>query len=86
MSTTLTAANKVAKQGGSARTEPELKKEGLVGGGVYLDFRNNDARLVIENIKRANQDGALIASTMSKQKVSSLTILERLQALLRVTS
>lgn len=32
--------------------EPQLKKEGLVGGGVYLDFRNNDARLVIENIKR----------------------------------
>lgn len=42
--------------------QPNLKKEGLVGGGVYLDFRNNDARLVIENIKRANQDGALIAN------------------------
>lgn len=34
----------------------------MLGGGVYLDFRNNDARLVIENIKRANRDGALIAS------------------------
>ena len=42
--------------------EPELKKEGLVGGGEYLDYINNDARLVIENIKRANEDGALIAS------------------------
>ena len=27
-----------------------------------LTSRNNDARLVIENIKRANQDGALIAN------------------------
>lgn len=41
---------------------PQLKQEGLLGGGEYLDYRNNDARLVIENIKRANQDGALIAS------------------------
>lgn len=41
---------------------PGLKKEGLIGGGYYLDFRNNDARLVIENIKKAHQDGAYIAS------------------------
>ena len=41
---------------------PQLKQEGLLGGGEYLDYRNNDARLVIENIKRANQDGALVAS------------------------
>lgn len=47
--------------------EPQLKKEGLVGGGVYLDFRNNDARLVIENIKRANDDGALIASRVKAE-------------------
>ena len=56
------AANKVLSKEEVLEREPELKKEGLVGGGVYLDFRNNDARLVIENIKRANQDGALIAN------------------------
>ena len=38
--------------------EPQLKSEGLQGGGVYLDYRNNDARLVIENIKQAVADGA----------------------------
>ena len=37
--------------------EPYIKKEGLQGAGVYLDFRNNDARLVIENIKQAAADG-----------------------------
>lgn len=55
-------ANKVLTKQEVLEREPDLKKEGLLGGGVYLDFRNNDARLVIENIKRANQDGALIAS------------------------
>lgn len=46
--------------------EPQLQHENLTGGGVYLDFRNNDARLVIENIKRAHQDGAAM---ISKAKV-----------------
>ncbi|MET3557202.1 alpha-glycerophosphate oxidase [Streptococcus rupicaprae] len=41
---------------------PGLKQDGLIGGGYYLDFRNNDARLVIENIKKAHEDGALIAN------------------------
>ncbi|MCL1950737.1 MAG: type 1 glycerol-3-phosphate oxidase [Turicibacter sp.] len=42
--------------------EPHLKKEGLLGGGCYLDFINNDARLVIDNLKKAAEDGALLAS------------------------
>jgi alpha-glycerophosphate oxidase len=46
--------------------EPQLQHENLAGGGVYLDFRNNDARLVIENIKRAHQDGGTM---ISKAKV-----------------
>lgn len=56
------AANKVLTKEEVLKREPDLKQEGLLGGGVYLDFCNNDARLVIENIKRANRDGALIAS------------------------
>ncbi|MDW7797441.1 type 1 glycerol-3-phosphate oxidase [Streptococcus canis] len=56
------AANKVLTKEDVLKREPDLKEEGLLGGGIYLDFRNNDARLVIENIKRANRDGALIAS------------------------
>ena len=42
------AANKVLTKEEVLAREPELKQEGLVGGGIYLDFRNNDARLVIE--------------------------------------
>ncbi|MEG0443563.1 MAG: type 1 glycerol-3-phosphate oxidase [Carnobacterium sp.] len=49
--------------------EPQLQGERLLGGGVYLDFRNNDARLVIENIKQAAQDGAQIASHVQAQSI-----------------
>ena len=45
--------------------EPQLKSEGLQGGGVYLDYRNNDARLVIENIKQAVADGACCESVQA---------------------
>ena len=44
------------------KREPQLKSEGLQGAGVYLDYRNNDARLVIENIKRAAEDGGHMVS------------------------
>lgn len=44
--------------------QPLLKSEGLLGGGYYLDYRNNDARLVIENLKQAYEDGAIILSRM----------------------
>ena len=43
---------------------PQLKSDGLLGAGVYLDYRNNDARLVIENIKRAAADGGHMVSRM----------------------
>ena len=49
---------------GLLEREPFLKKEGLKGAGVYLDFRNNDSRLVIDNIKKAAEDGAYLVSKM----------------------
>ena len=49
--------------------EPQLASEGLLGGGVYLDYRNNDARLVIENIKRAVADGAIAVSRMKVEEI-----------------
>ncbi len=49
--------------------EPQLNPEGLLGGGVYLDFRNNDARLVIENIKKAHENGGLMVSHIKAQHI-----------------
>ena len=54
--------------------EPQLKSEGLQGGGVYLDYRNNDARLVIENIKQAVADGAHAVSRV--QAVAFYTMMK----------
>lgn len=48
---------------------PQLNSEGLLGAGVYLDYRNNDARLVIENIKRAAEDGGHMVSRMKVVKL-----------------
>lgn len=35
--------------------EPLLKTEMLMGGGIYKEYRTDDARLVIETLKKANQ-------------------------------
>jgi glycerol-3-phosphate dehydrogenase len=39
--------------------EPLLNKEKLTGGGIYFEYRTDDARLVIELIKTAHQHGAI---------------------------
>ncbi|MGM0175256.1 type 1 glycerol-3-phosphate oxidase [Enterococcus sp. DIV0788_1] len=49
--------------------EPQLAAQGLLGGGVYLDYRNNDARLVIENIKRAVEDSAIAVSRIKVEEI-----------------
>jgi glycerol-3-phosphate dehydrogenase len=37
--------------------EPLIKKEGLIGGGYYVEYRTDDARLTIEVIKEAVERG-----------------------------
>lgn len=39
--------------------EPLLKREGLKGGGYYVEYRTDDARLTIEVMKKAVEAGAL---------------------------
>ena len=39
--------------------EPLLKQEGLIGGGYYVEYRTDDARLTIEVLKKAAEYGAL---------------------------
>lgn len=40
------------------KDEPLLKEEDLLTGGYYLDYTNDDARLTIETIKKADELGA----------------------------
>ena len=43
----------------TVQMEPLLKREGLQGGGHYVEYRTDDARLTIETMKKAVQKGAL---------------------------
>ncbi len=43
----------------TAKTEPLLRTDVLKGGGLYYEYRSDDARLTIENIKTAVRNGAL---------------------------
>ena len=40
------------------KREPLLKEEGLLGGGEYVEYRTDDARLTIEVAKKASEQGA----------------------------
>lgn len=51
------------------KREPQLNPENLAGGGVYLDYQNNDSRLVVENIKRAHEKGGLMVSRLKAIKI-----------------
>ncbi|GCC50012.1 glycerol-3-phosphate dehydrogenase/oxidase [Chryseotalea sanaruensis] len=42
------------------RAEPLLKKDGVKGGGLYAEYRTDDARLTIEIAKTAHQHGAIL--------------------------
>jgi glycerol-3-phosphate dehydrogenase len=44
------------------KEEPDLKEEGLLKGGFYLDYTNDDARLTTEILKKANEFGSLLAN------------------------
>lgn len=46
------------------KREPQLNADKLVGAGVYLDYQNNDSRLVLENIKRAAEFGGIMVSQL----------------------
>ncbi len=41
-------------------TAPFIKSQGLKGGGVYVEYRTDDARLTLEVIKAANEKGSCI--------------------------
>ncbi|MGN7386736.1 glycerol-3-phosphate dehydrogenase/oxidase [Sporosarcina sp. SAFN-015] len=48
--------------------EPLLKEDGLLGGGHYVEYRTDDARLTIEVMKKAAQKGALCLNYMKAEQ------------------
>lgn len=51
------------------KMEPLLKREGLKGSGLYVEYRTNDARLTVEVLKKAVEFGAI---ALNYTKVESL--------------
>lgn len=42
--------------------EPLLRKDGLIGSGVYVEYKTDDARLTLEILKKAAEKGAIISN------------------------
>ncbi|HEY9576818.1 MAG TPA: FAD-dependent oxidoreductase, partial [Pseudobacillus sp.] len=50
------------------RKEPLIKKEGLVGSGYYVEYRTDDARLTVEVMKKAVEQGAGAVNYVKAEK------------------
>ncbi|MED1419509.1 glycerol-3-phosphate dehydrogenase/oxidase [Bacillus smithii] len=50
------------------RKEPLIKKEGLKGGGYYVEYRTDDARLTIEVAKKAVEHGACLLNYVKAEQ------------------
>ena len=57
-------ANYMMDKEETLKREPQLNSENLQGAGVYLDYQNNDSRLVVENVKKAHDLGCLAVSCL----------------------
>lgn len=49
--------------------EPLLKRDGLLGGGYYVEYRTDDARLTIEVLKKAFEKGADIINYVKVEEL-----------------
>ena len=68
--------------------EPLLKKDGLLGSGVYVEYRTDDARLTIEVLKAANERGAHLlhyVEAKSIQLVDDVYVVEAKDHLLNLS-
>ncbi|WJY26394.1 glycerol-3-phosphate dehydrogenase/oxidase [Sporosarcina trichiuri] len=55
---------KMFKPAAAAAHEPLLKQEGLKGAGYYVEYKTDDARLTIEVMKKAVEEGAVALNYM----------------------
>ncbi|QNK86686.1 glycerol-3-phosphate dehydrogenase/oxidase [Sporosarcina sp. resist] len=64
---------------------PLVKQEGLLGGGIYVEYRTDDARLTIEVMKAAAEKGATLANyakaetfIYKQEKIAGVQVLDTL--------
>jgi glycerol-3-phosphate dehydrogenase len=51
------------------KTEPLLDKQKVIGGALYTEYRSDDARLVIETVKKAVEHGAICLNYVEAKKL-----------------
>ncbi|MFC4303587.1 glycerol-3-phosphate dehydrogenase/oxidase [Cohnella boryungensis] len=61
---------KMLKAEATLQKEPLLRKNGLRGGGYYVEYRTDDARLTIEVMKRAVEYGATALNYVKVEKLA----------------
>jgi glycerol-3-phosphate dehydrogenase len=61
---------KMLKAEAALQKEPLLRKNGLRGGGYYVEYRTDDARLTIEVMKRAVEYGAMALNYVKVEKLT----------------
>ncbi len=64
---------KILSKEEALQQEPLLESTTLKGAGLYVEYRTDDSRLVIENIKKAEHIGALALNYLEAKKFERLT-------------
>ncbi|USS85038.1 glycerol-3-phosphate dehydrogenase/oxidase [Fructilactobacillus myrtifloralis] len=62
-------AHRLLNAQGAKEYLPQIKQDKLAALAVYLDYKNNDARLTIDNLKQAFDDGAIAVSHLQATKI-----------------
>jgi glycerol-3-phosphate dehydrogenase len=60
---------KMLRKEDTLKREPLLKQEGLKGGGYYVEYRTDDARLTIEVMKKAAQLGTMAVNYAKAERL-----------------
>ncbi|MCO5247929.1 MAG: glycerol-3-phosphate dehydrogenase/oxidase [Chitinophagales bacterium] len=61
---------KMLNKKGTMNLEPLLREEILLGSGVYIEYRSDDARLVVEVLKTAFTKGAIAVNYVKAEKLT----------------
>ncbi|MGN7414912.1 glycerol-3-phosphate dehydrogenase/oxidase [Paenibacillus sp. SAF-068] len=74
--------------GAVSDSEPLLRKQGLLGGGLYVEYRTDDARLTIEVMKEAVKHGALAVNYVKANgflkengKITGIQVMDQIDGL-----
>ena len=60
---------KMLNKQNTLKAEPLLREDVLLGGGMYIEYRSDDARLVVEVMKTAHEKGAVAVNYLQAEQL-----------------